>query len=104
MDDDGFAAWYREQYRPVFASALLVSGDHGNTADAVDEAFARAWERWPRVRAMESPAGWTFIVARNLLRRSARRRARERSLAAPAEPQPEIDIALWQTVRALPHA
>ena len=102
MDDDGFAAWYREQYRRVFASVLLVSGDHGATADAVDEAFARAWERWGRVRAMDSAAGWTFTVARNLLRRSARRRARERALASPVEPRPEIDVALWQTVRELP--
>src|SRR4051812_28567703 len=102
MGDEGFAAWYQEQYRRVFASVLLVSGDHAATADAVDEAFARAWERWPRVRAMDAPAGWTFTVARNLLRRSARRRAREQSLAAPVVPAPEIDVALWQTVRALP--
>ena len=49
MGDEGFAAWYQEQYRRVFASVLLVSGDHAATGDAVDEAFARAWERWPRV-------------------------------------------------------
>jgi RNA polymerase sigma-70 factor (ECF subfamily) len=103
MGDDGFAEWYQEQYRLVFASVLLVSGEHGATADAVDEAFARAWERWPRVRAMDAPAGWTFTVARNLLRRSARRRAREAALAAPVAPEPEIDIALWQTVRSLPN-
>jgi RNA polymerase sigma factor (sigma-70 family) len=102
VDADGFDDWYREHYRRVFASVLVVSGDRAATGDAVDEAFARAWERWPRVRAMDSPLGWTFTVARNQLRRAARRRAREHTLASPAEPAPEIDVALWDVVRALP--
>jgi RNA polymerase sigma-70 factor (ECF subfamily) len=97
-----FDEWYRASYRRVFASVLVVSADPAATADAVDEAFARAWERWPRVRAMGSPVGWTFTVARNQLRRAARRRARERTLVAPADVAPEIDVALWDTVRSLP--
>jgi len=97
-----FDDWYRDSYRRVFASVLLVAGDRAATADAVDEAFARAWERWPRVRTMASPLGWTFTVARNQLRRSARRRARERSLAPAVAHPPEIDVALWETVRSLP--
>jgi RNA polymerase sigma-70 factor (ECF subfamily) len=97
-----FEDWYRESYRRVFASVLLVSGDRTVTAESVDEAFARAWERWPRVRAMDSPVGWTFTVARNQVRRSARRRARERAIAPVSEHPPEIDVALWQTVRSLP--
>ena len=102
MDDNGFADWYREQYRRVFSSVLLVSGDQAAVADAVDEAFARALERWPRVSAMSSPVGWTFTVARNQLRRGARRRARERELAPAPTVEPEVDVALWETVRSLP--
>jgi RNA polymerase sigma-70 factor (ECF subfamily) len=102
VDTDGFEDWYREHYRRVFASVLLVSGDRAAVAEAVDEAFARALERWPRVRAMASPVGWTFTVARNTLRRAARRSARERSVAAPSAVAPEIDVALWNTVRSLP--
>ena len=103
VDDNGFAEWYREHYRRVFASVLLVSGDHAAVADAVDEAFARALERWPRVSAMASPVGWTFTVARNQLRHAARRRARERALAPEPTPEPEVDVALWETVRSLPN-
>ena len=51
---------------------------------------------------MDSPVGWTFTVARNQLRRAARRRAREHTLARPAERAPDIDVALWDTVRSLP--
>ena len=47
------------------------SGTRAATGEAVDEAFARALERWPRVRTMDSPMGWTFTVARNRLRRGA---------------------------------
>ncbi len=103
VDDDGFADWYREQYRRVFASVLLVSGDRAAVADAVDEAFARALERWPRVSVMGSPVGWTFTVARNQLRRAARRRARERELTPEPAPEREVDVALWETVRSLPN-
>ena len=102
MDAESFETWYEESYRRVFASVLVVNGDRVATADAVDEAFTRAWERWPRVSAMGSPVGWTFTVARNQLRRAARRRAREHSLAFPAQPESEIDVALWETVRSLP--
>ena len=51
---------------------------------------------------MDSPVGWTFTVARNQLRRAARRHARERTLAPAPLVAPEIDVALWDTVRALP--
>ena len=102
VDDSGFADWYQEHYRRVFASVLVVSGDRAATADAVDEAFARAWERWPRVRSMESPAGWVFTVARNVVRKTGRRREREQALAVATPDAPEVDVALWQTVRALP--
>lgn len=102
VDADGFEDWYREHYRRVFASVLVVSGNRAATADAVDEAFARALERWPRVRVMESPIGWTFTVARNLLRRAAKRVARERGVEVPVNPPTEVDLALWDIVRSLP--
>ena len=102
VDVDGFEDWYREHYRRVFASVLVVSGNRAATAEAVDEAFARALERWPRVRTMGSPIGWTFIVARNLLRRAARHAARDHTVEVAVDPVPEIDVALWETVRSLP--
>lgn len=102
VDVEGFEDWYGEHYRRVFASVLVVSGNRAATADAVDEAFARALERWPRVRAMRSPIGWTFTVARNLLRRAARRSARDGAIEVVVGTTPEIDVALWETVRSLP--
>ena len=70
--------------------------------DVVDQAFAWVLERWPRVRTMDSPIGWTFTVARNLLRRSVKRSACDRSVEVTVNPTPEIDTALWDVVRSLP--
>ena len=102
MDAIDFEDWYRDNYRRVYASVLVVCGDRALAAEVTDEAFVRALERWSRVGAMLSPAGWTFVVARNLLRRTAKHAARERSLAPPpATVDPDISVELWEAVRAL---
>ena len=44
----------------MFASMTVLSGQRDLAADATDEAFSRALERWDRVGCMESPAGWTY--------------------------------------------
>jgi RNA polymerase sigma-70 factor (ECF subfamily) len=108
--DAEFEAWYQAQYRRIFASVYLVSGDRSACADAVDEAFARAYERWPRVSQMASPAGWTWMVARNALRTT--RRADRRRLAAldalallaPEDRShaPDLAVEVWDAVRRLP--
>lgn len=62
---DGFEAfWSRERDRLYRALALTV-GDPGLAAEAVDEAMARAWERWDRIAGYEAPAGWVYRVALN---------------------------------------
>lgn len=54
--------------------------------EATDEAFARAYIDWGRVRQMEARNGWTYQVALNVLRRRARRARMERVLLSPAPP------------------
>jgi RNA polymerase sigma-70 factor (ECF subfamily) len=71
--DDGFESWYRTAHRQVVAALTAYSGDLGASAEATDEAFSRACAVWPSVRLMASPTGWTFVVARNVLRRNKRR-------------------------------
>ncbi len=106
----GFDEWY-EQTRPGLVRSLLVvaSGDLSSASEAADEALVRALERWPRVRTMDSPAGWTHRVALNVLRRRHRRRATEdraveRLRAGAAEHAAGADgeaIALWDAVADL---
>jgi RNA polymerase sigma factor (sigma-70 family) len=102
-----FDAWYEEQHPLVLAALTVASGQPDVAAEATDEAFLRAYERWERVRRMGSPGGWLYRVALNDLRRRTRRQAIERELlrrhppapaAAPALPAPHV----WEAVRSLP--
>jgi DNA-directed RNA polymerase specialized sigma24 family protein len=76
--EDSFEQWYRAEYAQVFTTLSAVSGDRDLAAEATDEAFSRAWKQWDDVRAMDSPNGWTYQVALNVLRSQARRRRTER--------------------------
>jgi RNA polymerase sigma-70 factor (ECF subfamily) len=109
LGDDSFAAWYRASYRDLLATMVVAAGNVELASDVTDEAFARACERWHRVRHMESPNGWTYRVAVNLLRRSWRRQTAERAAMkrlAPAvearAPGPDISIEVWDLIQRLP--
>ncbi len=105
-----FEAWYRREHPRLLGSLCVcaLSGQVDIATDATDEAFARALARWHRVSVMSSPAGWTYRVALNHLRRRMRRRASTERRAvsrvgAPTsvEKRP-IDDDVWHAVRALP--
>jgi RNA polymerase sigma factor (sigma-70 family) len=100
-----FDRWYRAEHPRVLGLLTVVAGDADVAREVTAEAFVRALERWDRVAAMESPAGWTYRVGVNLLRRRMRRATFERRLApevpAPA-PSPAIEPELWAAVRGLP--
>src|SRR4051794_403890 len=77
MEDD-FDAWYAE-VRPRLGAALASwCGDADVAADALDEAFVRAVERWDRVSHLDVPAGWVWLPATNVVRRGHRRLGSER--------------------------
>jgi RNA polymerase sigma-70 factor (ECF subfamily) len=81
-----FEEWYPAAHRQVLAALLAYAGDLSAAREAVDEAFARAFARWSDVGRMSAPAGWTFVVARNHLRRSSTRAGRERAAALALAP------------------
>ncbi len=103
-----FEDWYTA-YHPRLVTVLVgITGDRHEAIDAADEALVRALERWDRVSAMDSPEGWTYAVALNLVRRSARRRSRRRDAetrARSGDRTAELDGAnaeLWALVAGLP--
>src|SRR5260221_3736993 len=68
-----------ERIHPRLVGALtLHCGDPDTAADVAQEALARAWERWDRVRATDAPEAWVFRVAFNLTASRFRSRRRER--------------------------
>ena len=77
---EDFDAWYLELH-PSLGSALLAwCGAASVASDSLDEAFVRSYERWDRVRRMESPAGWVWRTATNVVRRKLRRRDFEQAV------------------------
>lgn len=100
-----FEPWYRQEHPRLVTSLLLVAGDIHLAQDAADEAFARALARWDRVGQMDSPNGWTYRVALNVLRRRGRRAALERALLARQPAPPDVPAPAgeaWDAVRHLP--
>jgi RNA polymerase sigma-70 factor (ECF subfamily) len=67
--------------------------------DAVDEAMARAAQRWDQVAAYDAPQGWVYRVALNWARSILRRQARH-WLRAPSAvhwdqlPNPDVNRAV----------
>ena len=41
----------------------MMTGDAEQAADVLQEAYARAWQRWRRVATMENPSAWVRTVA-----------------------------------------
>lgn len=105
-----FGAWYREQHPQVLAAITVASTNTDLAAEATDEAFVRAYERWERVRRMDSPGGWLYRVAFNDMRRRQRRKAVERQLLARGKASQHdvvsapvaLDPQVWAAVRTLP--
>jgi RNA polymerase sigma-70 factor (ECF subfamily) len=108
MADDGFAAFYASSYRRLLGQLFAVTGDLTEAENALQEAYARAFARWPRVRDYDLPEAWVRRVALNLAAmtaRSLRRRARALLRLGPPSVVPELSpdlIDLHEALRALP--
>jgi RNA polymerase sigma-70 factor (ECF subfamily) len=87
-----FEEFYRATRQRVFAFLLAVTGHRAEAQDAAQEAYARAWQRWDRLRSYDDPEAWVRMVAYRVAI-GAWRRTCNRLLAyhrhgapAPAEP------------------
>jgi RNA polymerase sigma-70 factor, ECF subfamily len=70
---DDFEGFFAEQYGAVLRTVALALGDQARAEEATQEAFARAYRRWPRVARMARPAAWVHVVAINVERTRWRR-------------------------------
>ena len=81
----GIEPIFRAHYARLVRALTLGCGDAELAADAVQEAFVRAHERWDRIGRYDDPVGWVRRVAVNLLRDDHRRTVRKR---APSSASP----------------
>jgi RNA polymerase sigma-70 factor (ECF subfamily) len=84
------AFWFRERDR-LDRALTLTLGDPVLAAEAVDEAMARALERWHVVGRYERPAGWVYRVALNWARSWLRKWNRRPTRPASQLDRPSLD-------------
>lgn len=102
-----FDAFYRRERTAVYEALAFTLGEADLAAEAADEAMARAFQRWARIRRYDNPAGWAYRVGLNWAVSRIRRRRRVRSVAevpdgsGQADP-PLLDEQLAAAVAALP--
>ena len=99
--DPEFQELYRSEAQAVFSTVYLLCRDRDLAEDATQEAFARALERWSRLRTQPWLGGWVTTTALNVMRRSLRR-SRANHPPPPDEPEPDLALWLWQEVGRLP--
>ena len=110
-DEASFAAFYEANAAPLHRALQATVADPAVAREAVDEAMARAYERWSTVRAYDAPAGWVYRSALNWSISWWRKHRRERALphddhegdrsASAAEIDPDGALAL-DALRHLP--
>ena len=103
---ESFETFFAEQYESVFRGLSVAFRDPLVAEEAAQEAFTRAYVRWDRVRRMERPAGWVFVVAtRVALRRRAESEPDDASgrAATPSMEDQVIDrLTMQRAIAELP--
>jgi len=64
-----FDEFFADHYDEVVRTLALAVGDRTRAEDAAQEAFARAFRKWPTVSAMDRPVGWVIVVGVNQTKR-----------------------------------
>jgi RNA polymerase sigma factor (sigma-70 family) len=99
-----FEEFFRAEFPAIVRGMFLLAPDLQEAEELAQEAMARAYERWDRVRTMASPTGYVYRTGVNLNRRRLRHLAvRARRLialgagaetAVPPDTMPELGEAL----------
>jgi RNA polymerase sigma factor (sigma-70 family) len=100
--DPSFEDFYRTNRTPIGRALALTLRDTSLAAEAIDEAMARAYQRWTHVSRLENPGGWVYRVALNWSRSVLRRLTRPAptwvasptTSPAPSVQDPAVDRAL----------
>ena len=110
MDDD-FVEYASASRLRLIRLALRITGDQHAAQDLVQEALARTWASWSKVRAKDQPDAYLRRVMLNLyLRHQRRYSGRERLTDAVPEPPlgaaatDEVDERqrVWKAIQLLP--
>lgn len=102
---ESFESFYKRVWNQVYRAVAVGIGDADVASEAVDEAMARAYERWPKISAMENSEGWLYRTAMNWARSRLRRRKFRSNSQIPDVPfhdREAPDPRLIEAIRRLP--
>jgi RNA polymerase sigma-70 factor, ECF subfamily len=109
-DASAFDDFYAASVRRLTSQVYAMAGDLSEAEDAVQEAFARAWQHWGRVSGYADPEGWVRTVACRICvsswRKAVNRSSAQRRQAAGADlPGLSPDyVAIVAALRQIPAA
>jgi RNA polymerase sigma-70 factor (ECF subfamily) len=75
IEDHGldFREFFEAEYERLGRALFVLTGSRTEAEDLTQEALVRVYERWDRVRSMDSPTGYLYRTAMNLHRSRLRR-------------------------------
>ena len=101
---DDFDEFYATTSRRLVGQLFAMTGDLHEAEDAVQEAYIRAWQRWPRIRGYHDREAWIRTVAYrisvNVFSKAKNRLTAHHRASRHAE-QPEMSPDLLTLVSAL---
>jgi RNA polymerase sigma-70 factor (ECF subfamily) len=82
---ESFAGFFENEARRLLAALWLVTRNHVEAEEILQEAFLKVWERWDRVSRLDDATGYLYRTALNEHRSRLRRAAvaMRRSFRAP---------------------
>jgi RNA polymerase sigma-70 factor (ECF subfamily) len=107
-DPSGFDAFYAGSARRLISQLYAMTGSRAEAEDLVQEAFARAWQRWEKVSRYGDPEAWVRTVACRLRvsvwRKTVNRLAAHQRHGPPEEiPGADPDyVAIVAALRRIP--
>jgi len=108
-DDREFLDFFADQFWPLRRVGFLLTGDWDQAEELAQEAMARTFAAWSRVRGYDRPAAYARKVLVNRHRSLLRRAVVEARHALTSRPQhwhePDFggdDLVLWQALQRLP--
>lgn len=104
MSDRDFADFYERDFTRVSAAVRAYCGDADVAYEATQEAFARCYARWGKLKGEPWRAGWVTTTAINLSSRHFKGPSNQGSFEhVPASPGPSGDqLDLLAQLRSLP--
>jgi RNA polymerase sigma-70 factor (ECF subfamily) len=110
LTPEEFTDFYAGSFRRLVGQLYVMTGDHAEAHDAVQEAFVRAWTHREKLSARGVPEAWVRAAAWRIAM-SRWNRARLGRLLMRSQPQPQaVDgptpdrVALIQALRKVPAA